>query len=102
MGPLGLMLNSMLIFHGGSLGHGASISGQGTEKLGGNEGRLVIFCLPKTESEYVMKNACHKGNWEAFSLLLLGQGWAKYMMKPIYLDCPLLDHGSKCEKCYQV
>ena len=43
MGPLGLMLNSMLIFHGGSLGPGASISGQGTEKLGGNEGRLVIL-----------------------------------------------------------
>ena len=43
MGPLGLMLNSMLIFQGGSLGHGASISGQGTERLGGNEGRLVIL-----------------------------------------------------------
>lgn len=43
MGHSGLMLNSMLIFHGGSLGHGTSISGQGNKKLGGNEGRLVIL-----------------------------------------------------------
>ena len=43
MGPSGLMLNSMLIFHGGSLGCGASISGEGKETLGGNEGRLVTL-----------------------------------------------------------
>ena len=43
MGPSGLMLNSTPISRGGSLGCGASISGEGTETPGGNEGRLVTL-----------------------------------------------------------